>query len=96
MTGILAASVVDIFLNGSGYEVWLEEPRRDGESGEWVHTARMEWPGWGWALIVVLIGVSVLWIPAVAILRLHTQKKKNSLYAIHFIRLTYGLRPNSW
>ncbi len=75
MSLILVASVVDIFLNGSGYEAWTEEPAVGEKEGgeELVHTVKMKWPSWAWVLIVVLISISVLWIPAVAILRQEEQ-----------------------
>lgn len=47
--------------NGSSYPVW------NGELGK---TQEMEWPGWCIFVAIALIGVSILWIPFIAICRL--------------------------
>ncbi|XP_067004247.1 sodium-dependent neutral amino acid transporter B(0)AT3 isoform X2 [Anabrus simplex] len=60
MLSILVASFVEIALEGSGYPAWV--------SSKGV-TERHEWPVWALVLIAVLILVSVLWIPVVAICR---------------------------
>lgn len=57
---ILMASVLEILVEGSGYQAWIASK---GET-EW-----REWPGWAVFLIVFLIAVSILWIPSLAILR---------------------------
>ena len=60
MIGILLASIVDMIVSGAGYEAW------DAENGL---KFEKEWPIWGKVLIGVLICLSVLWIPIVALLR---------------------------
>ena len=57
MTAILVASLAQMALSGSTYEAWV--------ASEGTTTAR-EWPGWCKAMAGGLIGMSVLWIPAVA------------------------------
>jgi solute carrier family 6 amino acid/orphan transporter-like 15/16/17/18/20 len=61
MTIILLASFIQIIVNGAGYDAWVSE------LGE---TKVMPWPWWAKIMIVFLIGISVLWIPIVALLRL--------------------------
>ena len=59
MVAILIASFVRIAVSGSYYEAW------DAESGR---TVMLVWPLWCKILIGVLIGMSILWIPIIAIL----------------------------
>lgn len=61
MLSILFASFVNLFLNGSNYPAWVPELGKTEDN---------EWPHWCIFLAVALIGVSVLWIPGVAICRL--------------------------
>ena len=58
MMGILVASVIDMILSGAGYDAW------DSESGS---TVEKDWPLWCQILIGILISLSVLWIPIVAL-----------------------------
>ncbi len=60
MSLILLASIVDVLVSGAGYEAW------DASQGLKVHK---EWPLWAQMVILVLIGLSVLWIPLVALLQ---------------------------
>ena len=60
MLSILVASIVEIVVDGSGYPAWV------ASKGV---TERHPWPVWALVLIAVLILVSVLWIPVVAISR---------------------------
>ena len=60
MTGILVASVVDMAVSGAGYDAW------DAVNGKAVE---LPWPLWCKVLIGVLIGLSVLWVPIVALLK---------------------------
>ena len=60
MTIILLASFIQLIVNGAGYDAWISE------LGE---TKVMPWPWWAIIMIVFLIGISVLWIPIVALLR---------------------------
>ncbi len=60
MLGILIASVIDMSVSGAGYEAWNAVLGLKYER---------EWPIWCKALIGILICVSVLWIPIVAILQ---------------------------
>ena len=71
MAGILVASLVDMAINGSGYEAWLSHlvPSEEEDSDELIHTADRQWPAWAKVLIFVLIAISVLWIPIVAVLQ---------------------------
>lgn len=59
MLGILGASVVDMFINGSGYEGW------DPEIGR---ATKNQWPMWALGLAFCLVFLPVMWIPIVAIL----------------------------
>lgn len=61
MLTILFASFMNLIVNGSSYPVW------DENLGMQVNK---EWPGWCIFLAVILIGVSILWIPGVAICRI--------------------------
>lgn len=60
MTGILVASLIDMAVSGAGYEAW------DSVKGA---TFEREWPLWCQILIGILIGMSILWIPIVALLK---------------------------
>ena len=60
MIVILSASVVDMVISGAGYAAW--------DAGKGVAFEK-DWPIWAQVLIGVLICMSVLWIPIVAILR---------------------------
>ncbi|KAK7862615.1 hypothetical protein R5R35_005651 [Gryllus longicercus] len=60
MLSILVASFVEIAVDGSGYSAWVAA-RGD--------TERHAWPVWALVLIAVLVLMSVLWIPVVAIAR---------------------------
>ncbi|KAF5304442.1 hypothetical protein FQR65_LT07972 [Abscondita terminalis] len=61
MISILVASMVEIVVEGSGYDAWV--PSKGV-------TERLGWPPWAIVLSVALVLVSVLWIPATAICRL--------------------------
>jgi len=61
MLSILFASFYNLVQNGSNYPAWV---------GELGHTENQEWPHWCIVAAILLIGVSVLWIPGVAICRL--------------------------
>ena len=60
MIGILVASVIDMSLSGAGYEAW-----------DAIRGVKYErpWPVWCEVLIAVLICLSVLWVPIVALLK---------------------------
>ncbi|XP_023246286.1 sodium-dependent neutral amino acid transporter B(0)AT2-like [Copidosoma floridanum] len=60
MLSILVASVIEIVVDGSGYQAWVPSKGI---------TERHEWPFWALMLIAFLILASILWIPAVAICR---------------------------
>lgn len=60
MISILAASFIEIAVEGSGYDAWV------AEKGV---TEKHPWPMWAIFLICSLILVSILWIPGVAIAR---------------------------
>ena len=60
MTAILVASFVQMALNGAGYDAWISDLGK---------TVVKPWPWWANILIFLLIGMSALWIPFVAILR---------------------------
>lgn len=60
MITILTASFIELAKNGSKYPAW------NAEKGE---TEILDWPHWCIVLAVMLICVSVLWIPIVAICR---------------------------
>lgn len=61
MIMILLASIFDLAMNGSKYAAW------DALTGT---TVVKDWPHWCIVIAVLLIGVSILWIPGVAICRL--------------------------
>ena len=61
MLSILFASFMNLIKNGTNYPAWVSELGR---------TENQEWPNWCIVAAVLLIGVSVLWIPGVAICRL--------------------------
>jgi solute carrier family 6 (neurotransmitter transporter, amino acid/orphan) member 15/16/17/18/20 len=61
MLTILTASIFNLVMNGSSYPVW------NGDLGK---TENLDWPHWCIFAAVMLIGVSILWIPGVAICRL--------------------------
>lgn len=61
MLTILFASFMNLIVNGSNYPAWV------ADLGQ---TRNQEWPHWCIFLAVCLIGVSILWIPGVAICRL--------------------------
>ena len=46
-------------VNGAGYDAWIAELGG---------TINKPWPWWGKILIGILIGMSALWIPVVALL----------------------------
>ncbi|XP_076046810.1 sodium-dependent neutral amino acid transporter B(0)AT3 [Oratosquilla oratoria] len=58
---ILGASIIKQLLDGSKYATW--------DAAEGVVTMR-QWPGWIWALVAVLVLISALWIPGIALTRL--------------------------
>ena len=60
MLSILVASIVEIVVEGSGYQAWV--PSKGV-------TEKHEWPMWSLVLITILILASILWIPVVAICR---------------------------
>jgi solute carrier family 6 (neurotransmitter transporter, amino acid/orphan) member 15/16/17/18/20 len=60
MISILVASFMELSQQGSSYPVW------NALTGS---TERAEWPHWCIVLAICLIGVSILWIPGVAICR---------------------------
>ena len=60
MLAILIASFVRMAVSGSTYDAW------DSETGT---TIPKEWPTWCKVLIGVLIGMSVMWVPIVALLK---------------------------
>lgn len=61
MISILMASFLELWQSGSSYPVW------NAVTGM---TQRAEWPHWCIIFAICLIGVSILWIPGVAICRL--------------------------
>lgn len=60
MTAILVASFVQLAMKGASYEAWIAQ---DGG------TTTLAWPWWAQILIGLLIGMSALWIPLIALLR---------------------------
>jgi solute carrier family 6 (neurotransmitter transporter, amino acid/orphan) member 15/16/17/18/20 len=58
---IFFASLMNLINNGSNYPAWVSELGK---------TENQEWPHWCIFVAVLLIGVSILWIPGVAICRL--------------------------
>lgn len=61
MLSILFASFWNLVYNGTNYPAWVADLGR---------TEDQEWPHWCIVIAVALIGVSVLWIPGVALGRL--------------------------
>jgi solute carrier family 6 amino acid/orphan transporter-like 15/16/17/18/20 len=60
MLVIVISSFTKIILEGSGYLAWSAE---DGL------THQLDWPPWCQVLIAVLVLISALWIPGVAVAR---------------------------
>lgn len=60
MLSILISSFVELAMEGSGYDAWISS---EGD------TVRKPWPIWAIMLVLVMILVSVLWIPGLAICR---------------------------
>ncbi|KAB0793138.1 hypothetical protein PPYR_12758 [Photinus pyralis] len=61
MISILVASIVEIVVDGSGYDAWVPSKGI---------TERLGWPPWAIVLSVSLVLICILWIPATAICRL--------------------------
>lgn len=57
---IVIASFAKIIVEGSGYLAWV------AETGT---TRHLEWPPWAQVLIAILVLVSALWIPGIAVAR---------------------------
>ena len=75
MTIILLASFIQLIVNGAGYDAWISE------LGE---TKVKPWPWWAIIMIIFLIGISVLWIPIVALLRYECQNDFILFFVISF------------
>ena len=60
MITILVASFLQLAKEGSSYPAW------DALNGV---TEKLEWPHWCIVLAIILISISVLWIPGVALCR---------------------------
>lgn len=58
---IVIASFAKIIVEGSGYLAWV------AETGT---TRHLEWPPWAQVLIAILVLVSALWIPGIAVARM--------------------------
>lgn len=72
---IVIASFAKIIVEGSGYLAWV------AETGT---TRHLEWPPWAQVLIAILVLVSALWIPGIAVARYdyfmcRSQKRINNL-----------------
>ncbi|XP_069181360.1 sodium-dependent neutral amino acid transporter B(0)AT3 isoform X2 [Procambarus clarkii] len=61
MLTILGSSVIKQVVNGSSYMAW--------DANEGVVTFE-QWPHWAWGLVAVLVLISALWIPGIALTRL--------------------------
>ncbi|XP_064119568.1 sodium-dependent neutral amino acid transporter B(0)AT3-like isoform X2 [Macrobrachium nipponense] len=61
MLTILGASIIKQIFNGSKYMAW------DSELGVVKYE---QWPAWAWGLVAVLVLISALWIPGIALTRL--------------------------
>ncbi|XP_047497772.1 sodium- and chloride-dependent transporter XTRP3-like [Penaeus chinensis] len=61
MLTILTSSIIKQVVNGSKYMAW------DAAEGE---VTFQSWPTWAWGLVAVLVLVSALWIPGIALTRL--------------------------
>lgn len=89
MLSILFASFMNLIYNGSNYPAWV------GELGK---TENQEWPHWCIFIAVCLIGVSVLWIPGVAICRLIginiVEDSEPSYFPAAELRDVHGIVPH--
>ena len=85
MTIILLASFIQLIVNGAGYDAWISE------LGE---TKVKPWPWWAIIMIIFLIGISVLWIPIVALLR-YECRNDFILFFVNFIFLLNKTTKNS-
>lgn len=91
---IVIASFAKIIVEGSGYLAWV------AEAGT---TRHLDWPPWAQVLIAVLVLVSALWIPGIALARytLHSRlvliENSNLIMCFSSIRLvphrTLGCQP---
>lgn len=87
MLVILSASFIDLAIRGSSYPAW------DG-SGV---TVNREWPHWCIVMAILLISVSILWIPLVAICRLMginiVEDREPAAFPIEELREVHGIVP---
>lgn len=60
MMTILVASFIELASEGSSYPGW------NALTG---NTDKLEWPHWCIVVAILLVGVSIIWIPGVAICR---------------------------
>ncbi|XP_042205325.1 sodium-dependent neutral amino acid transporter B(0)AT3-like isoform X2 [Homarus americanus] len=61
MLTILGSSIIKQVMNGSSYMAW------DANAG----VVKLEqWPSWAWGVVAVLVLISALWIPGIALTRL--------------------------
>ena len=86
MTIILLASFIQLIVNGAGYDAWISE------LGE---TKVKPWPWWAIIMIIFLIGISVLWIPIVALLRYECRNDFILFFVISFSYLLNKTTKNS-
>lgn len=80
---------MNLIYNGSNYPAWV------ADSGK---TENQEWPNWCIFSAVCLIGVSVLWIPGVAICRLMgitiVEDSEPAYFPANELRDVHGIVPH--
>lgn len=85
---ILLASFLDLALRGSHYPAW------NAVLGA---TVEKEWPHWCIVIAIMLIGVSILWIPGVAICRLLgikiVEDSEPAAFPTNELREVHGIVP---
>lgn len=85
---ILCASFFDLAIHGSHYSAW------DPQLGA---TVQKEWPHWCIVVAVLMVGVSILWIPGVALCRLVginlLDESEPAAFPIEELREVHGIVP---
>ncbi|XP_045127643.1 sodium-dependent neutral amino acid transporter B(0)AT3-like isoform X1 [Portunus trituberculatus] len=89
MLTILLASIIKQVMSGSGYMAWNAQEGR---------ITFLQWPTWAWGLVAVMVLVSALWIPLIALTRLcgiHViQDEEPAWFPAEELREYYAIVPH--
>ncbi|XP_022911311.1 sodium-dependent neutral amino acid transporter B(0)AT3 [Onthophagus taurus] len=89
MISILMASIIEIITDGSGYPAWIASEGK---------TERHSWPVWAIVLISVVILISVIWIPLVAICRFFgiiiIEDEEKAWFPANDLKEFHGIMPH--